>query len=110
MGRNNRFASKALEFAYERYIGEDPKKTDAFEAELVNADVARKLYDLRAGAGLTQSQLAELVGTSTSVISRLENADYEGHSLAMLRRVAKALNSRLEIRFVPIDAVESSAS
>ena len=58
----------------------------------------------------TQSQLAKLVGASASVISRFENADYEGHSLAMRRRVAKALNSRVEIRFVPIEEASASTS
>ena len=70
--------------------------------ERVNADVARMLYDLRKNAGLSQSELAELVGTTQSVISRLEDADYEGHSLPMLRRIATALNKRLEIRFVSL--------
>ena len=110
MGRKSRFASKALEFAYDRYVGNDKAKAEAFEAELANADVARKLYDLRTKAGLTQSGLAKLVGTSTSVISRLEDAEYEGHSLAMLRRVASALNKRVEIRFVSVKAAASSAS
>ena len=32
--------------------------------------------------------------------SRLEDADYEGHSLAMLNRIAVALKRRVEIRFV----------
>jgi hypothetical protein len=36
-----------------------------------------------------------------SVISRLEDADYDGHSLAMLRRIAAALKKRVEIRFLP---------
>ena len=40
------------------------------------------------------------VGTTASVICRLEDADYEGHSLAMLRRIAAALNKRVEIRFI----------
>ena len=62
--------------------------------------VARKIYALRKRAGLTQKQFAELVGTSTSVICRLEDANYRGHSLAMLRRVANALNERVELRFV----------
>jgi len=44
---------------------------------------------------------AALVGTTASVISRPEDADYEGHSMAMLRRIAAALNKRVEIRFVP---------
>jgi hypothetical protein len=44
------------------------------------------------------------VGTTPSVISRLEDDDYEGHSLAMLCRVAAALNKRVEIRFVPLES------
>lgn len=108
MGRKSRFDSKALQFAYERYVGKDEKKAEAFEAELANADVARKIYDLRSQAGLTQTELAKLVGTTASVISRLEDADYEGHSLAMLRRVAAALNQRVEIRFVPVKGAAQS--
>lgn len=110
MGRNSRFASKALEFAYDRYVGKDKAKAEAYEAELANADVARKIYDLRTKAGLTQGELAKLVGTSTSAISRLEDADYEGHSLAMLRRIATALNKRVEIRFVAVKPARTSAS
>jgi hypothetical protein len=34
------------------------------------------------------------------VICRLEDADYEGHSLTMLYRIAAALNHRVEVRFV----------
>jgi len=45
--------------------------------------------------------MAKKVGTTASVICRLEDADYEGHSLAMLRRIAAALETRVEIRFVP---------
>ena len=65
-------------------------------------EVARKIYELRKKAGLTQAQVAKMIGTTASVISRLEDADYEGHSLAMLRRIAAALNKRVEIRFVPV--------
>lgn len=110
MGRKSRFASKALEFAYGRYVGKDKEQAEAFEAELANTEVARKIYDLRTQANLTQGELAKLVGTSTSVISRLEDADYEGHSLAMLRRIAGALNKRVEIRFVSIKGATSSPS
>ena len=67
---------------------------------LSNAEIARKIYDLRKAAGLSQRALAELVGTTASVICRLEDADYEGHSLAMLQRIASAVNKRVEIRFV----------
>ena len=63
--------------------------------------VAEKIYKLRTRAGITQRQLAKLVGTTASVICRLEDADYEGHSLAMLNRIAAALDKRVEIRFLP---------
>ncbi len=69
--------------------------------ETVNAQVARMIYEARTAAGLTQKQLADLLGTQQSAIARLEDADYEGHSLGMLRRIAEALNQTLEVRFVP---------
>jgi len=52
-------------------------------------------------AGHTQAQLAERVGTTQSVIARLEDADYEGYTLRMLDRIAAALGQRVEVTFVP---------
>jgi transcriptional regulator with XRE-family HTH domain len=72
--------------------------------ERANLDVARKICDLRTKAKLSQRSLAKLVGTTASVICRLEDADYEGHSLAMLNRIAAALDRRVEIRFLPLRA------
>lgn len=63
--------------------------------------MARRLYALRKQAGVSQAELARRVGTTQSVISRLEDADYGGHSLALLQRIAAALERRVEIRFVP---------
>src|SRR5437762_498287 len=67
----------------------------------IEAEVARTLYALRTDAGLSQRELAKLVGTPASAICRLEDSDYDGHSLAMLRRIA-ALEKRVEIRSVAI--------
>lgn len=64
-------------------------------------DVAEQIYKLRIGAGLTQKELAQRVGTSESVICRLEGADYDRHSMAMLRRIAAAVGHSVQIRFVP---------
>jgi ribosome-binding protein aMBF1 (putative translation factor) len=69
----------------------------------LNATVSQLIYDARANAGLTQQQLAVLVGTKQSVIARLEDADYEGHSLSMLQRIACALNQRVEISLLPME-------
>ncbi len=90
MARRHRFNSPALRYAYDKYVGDDPVKQAAYEESLANAEVARRLYDLRTKARLSQAELAKRVGTARSVISRLEDAEYEGHSLAMLRRVASS--------------------
>jgi ribosome-binding protein aMBF1 (putative translation factor) len=83
-----------------KLAGRDPEMLDLVEQEEANLDIARKIFELRTKAGLSQSELAKRVGTTQSVISRLEDADYDGHSLLMLRRIASALEKRLEIRFV----------
>ena len=81
--------------------GKDERLREAIERETLNAKVAMMVYEARTRAGLTQAQLAELVGTKQPVIARLEDTDYEGHSLSMLQRIATALNARLELRMVP---------
>lgn len=90
----------AVEIIHRRYYEGKPDRLAGLEEARANEDVARKIAALRMEAGLTQRQLAKLVGTTASVICRLEDADYEGHSLAMLHRIATALNRRVEIRFV----------
>jgi DNA-binding XRE family transcriptional regulator len=98
--KKRKFDSPTMQFLYDRYIGQDEERIQEFEEELFNAEIARKIYDLRTKAGLSQRELAKRVGTSASAICRLEDADYEGHSLSMLKRIAEALDKRVEIRFV----------
>ena len=81
-------------------VGDDVELRALIEEERVHAQVAREIHDLRRGRGLTQKQLADRVGTTQSVIARLEDADYEGHSLRMLRRVAGALGAHVSVRLV----------
>jgi len=95
-------ASDAVEILRRRLYEGKPARLKSLEVARANEEIARKIQELRAEAALTQTQLAKVVGTTASVICRLEDADYEGHSLAMLRRIAAALNKRVEIRFVPI--------
>lgn len=99
--KKRRFKSSAIRFLYDRHIGNDPKEIGTYEQEVFNADLARKIFELRTKAGLSQRELAQRVGTSASAICRLEDADYEGHSLSVLKRIAEALNKRVEIRFAP---------
>jgi DNA-binding XRE family transcriptional regulator len=90
----------ALEIIHRHYCEGRPRRIAELAEAEANDTVAHKIYELRKRAGLTQQQLAKLVGTTTSAISRLEDADYQGHSLATLRRIASALNKRVELRFV----------
>lgn len=91
----------ALEIIKRRHFKTKKAKAE-LEVARASADIARRIYKLRKDAGLTQAQLAQLVGTSRPVITRLEDDDYDGHSLSMLRRIATALDKRVEIRFVSI--------
>ena len=93
--------SDAIEII-ERMIGDDAETRELYEQAKVNVHVAQLIYDARTEAGLSQTELARMVGTTQSVISRLEDADYEGHSLSMLNRVAQALNREVKIDLVPI--------
>jgi len=102
MAKRTKPTTDAVEILHRRfYRGQAPRLKNLEEAR-ANEEIARKIHDLRTAASLTQAQLAKLIGATASVICRLEDADYEGHSLAMLRRIAGALNQRVEIRFVPI--------
>src|SRR5229473_5951286 len=80
-------------------LAANPELAKAVEEESFNADIAQQVYNLRTEAKLTQKELAERVDTQQSVISRIEDADYDGHSLTMLKRIAKALNRRLRVDF-----------
>lgn len=81
-------------------IGDDRELRELVERETVNARVAQAIYDARKEAGLSQRELAKLIGTSHSTIVRLEDADYTGHSLTMLTRIAAALGKHVQVALV----------
>lgn len=104
-GRSKRISRKTRDVLeiLDHVTGKDPELCRLIDRETLNARIAMMLYEVRTKAGLTQSDLARLVGTKQSVIARLEDADYEGHSLSMLQRIAAALRARIEIRIVPLE-------
>ncbi|MDA7980768.1 MAG: helix-turn-helix transcriptional regulator [Pirellulales bacterium] len=77
-----------------------PEDAKLLAEEKLNVYVARMIRNARTEAGLSQADLAELVGTKQPAINRLENADYEGHSLSMLQAIAEALGKKLTVAFV----------
>jgi ribosome-binding protein aMBF1 (putative translation factor) len=98
----------AVEIIQNRYIGNNSAKQVELEEERVNAQVARLIHDLRIKAGLNQQQMAKMIGTTQSVISRLEDADYSGHSLSMLNRIAKAFKQKIIITMSPQERKEKT--
>ena len=96
----NRKTRDGLAIIKQRF-GIDPRVDPRVQSHAEEFRVAQVIYDARTAAGLTQKQLAEAIGTTQSVISQLENADYEGHSLSMLRRIADALHLKVKVELVP---------
>ena len=95
--------SDAVKILHDRYVKDDPEMAGLLQSEREKSEVAREIYNIRKKARLTQAELAKEVGTTQSVISCLESADYNGHSLEMLRRIAHALHCRVEVHIVPKD-------
>lgn len=75
----------------------NPALAAAVEEEQEKFEIAETIYEARIEAGLTQAQLAELVGTSQPAIARLESTDYGRFSHTTLRKIAKALNLKLKV-------------
>lgn len=88
----------------DRMIGDDQQLRRLIREAKTNADIAQMIYDARLEANLSQAALAELIDSNQQTISQLESADYEGHSLTMLRRIADALEQELVVQFVPAKA------
>ena len=108
MGRKR--TSDAAAILRDRYVRDDPERLARLQEEQVSADVAQLIYDARTDAGLSQKELAALVGTTQSGISRLEDADYRGRSLTMLERIAGALNKKLTVTMTDRDGEAGTSS
>src|SRR5438105_11950642 len=78
-----------------------PVFAERFERAGEAWDVALQLAAMREEAGLSKVELARKRRTTQQQISRLESPGYEGHSLSMLRRVARVLNAHVRVVFEP---------
>jgi len=104
MAEKKRTTTDAVEILHHRYIKGSKKRLESIETEREKLSVAEQIYELRTKAGLTQKQLASMVGTTQSVISRFEDADYDGYNLATLAKIAIALHQKVQVQFVPEDS------
>jgi len=83
-------------------VENDPELQELVKEERVNLQVALAIREARESAGLTQKELAKMIGTTQSVISRLEDADYEGYTLKTLEKIAEALKRRVVVHLEPV--------
>jgi len=91
-----------IEILHRLFYEGRPDRLAELEEARATAAIARRVFDLREAAGLSRRDLARLVGTTETVIRRLEEDDYEGQSLDMLQRIAHALGQRVDIRLLPV--------
>lgn len=78
----------------------DPEFKKEYDALQPDRDLTMSLVMARKRAGLTQAELSEKTGISQSDISRLENGS-RNPTIALLNRIANALNATCRIEFVP---------
>lgn len=87
-----------------RQFGDSPERRAEIDQMKQDLAIGRQIDQARKAAGLTQAELAERVGTTPSFISDLEEAEDQGCSIAMLRRIAAALGRSLRVELVQTPA------
>jgi len=79
----------------------NPEVKAEFESVRAEFAVLDEFLKIRAAKGLTQNQIAEKIGTTQSVIARLESGKGKhSPSITTLSRYAEALDCQLEIRLM----------
>ncbi len=78
----------------------DPEFKAHYQEERQALKLAMKIAKLRERKGLSQQQLAKLMGTSQQAISRIESGEYEGFTLKTLEKIAEATGTKVKIEFV----------
>jgi transcriptional regulator with XRE-family HTH domain len=77
----------------------------SYVSSVINSTIAYQIRGLRKERGMDQGAFGKLVGMKQTAISRLENPDYGNLSVNTLKRIAKALDLGLIVRFAPYSEV-----
>jgi ribosome-binding protein aMBF1 (putative translation factor) len=84
-----------------KYVQERMKRSGRYRRAYARhgrrIDLAMLVREMRHAAGLSQAALADRVGTTQSVIARLEDAEYAAHSLKTIEKIAAACNVTLSL-------------
>ena len=82
-----------------RWKNENPDLAVSFDDGYESFKIGVLLKQTRKDAGLSQAELAEMINTKRTAISRLEN-HAQDVKLSTLEKVARALGKHLEIQIV----------
>jgi len=78
----------------------DPEFKAHYQEERQALKLAMTIAKLREKKGLSQQQMAKLMGTSQQAVSRIESGEYEGFTLKTLEKIAEATGTKVKIEFV----------
>jgi len=78
----------------------NPEFKAHYQEERQALKLAMKIAKLREKKGLSQQQMAKLMGTSQQAVSRIESGEYEGFTLKTLEKIAEATGTKVKIEFV----------
>lgn len=84
---------------HKKELMKNPKVVKAYQEFQPEFAIIKKIIEARINKGITQKKLAQRMKTKQSAISRLESGT-ANPSLSFLKRLAEALNSRLEIHLI----------
>lgn len=101
MEKNKKKITSASKILHRREYQGRADRIEELEQTRREMSLGRKIRRIREEAGLTQEELAQEIGTQASAISRIEDADYDAHTVTLLSKVANALDMRLIIDFEP---------
>ncbi|MGI6394940.1 MAG: helix-turn-helix domain-containing protein [bacterium] len=97
--KNKSYKTESLDKAIERFVDKNSAKEQLLNEiyeEMKLAVIMDDLRDLRKKKGLTLKEVAELMGTSESAVSRLEK-QIKNVTISTLVRYAKVLGRKIEI-------------
>ena len=97
--------SPISETSFQEWQSEQSKDPE-YVAAAAEVEPGYQIARLRIQQGLSQAQLAEKVGIRQSSITKIERGNYVP-GLTILRRIAEALDARIEVKVVPNDAFQS---
>lgn len=91
-----KMVSDAVELM-DRWYGNIPDWDDLVAEEEFKMQVGQAVYDLRNAVGMSQADLAKLIRANQATVSKVENADYRGNAIEVLKRVCFALHTKIRI-------------